>query len=98
MPESLLWSSKGAYDKAIEYYELALASDLKTFGPDHPDVAIDIYNLGFAWNSKGEFDKALKHYKKALKILESSLGFNHPTSHTVRQNLESAQAKLATAE
>lgn len=26
------------YDKAIQYYEQALASYLKTFGEDHPDV------------------------------------------------------------
>ncbi|MCP4277882.1 MAG: tetratricopeptide repeat protein, partial [Gammaproteobacteria bacterium] len=33
------WRALGEYDKAIGLYELALASDLKTYGEDHPDVA-----------------------------------------------------------
>ena len=41
----------GEYDKAIEYYELALASDLKTYDEDHPNVAIRRNNLGAAWDS-----------------------------------------------
>ena len=57
---------KGDYDKAIEYYEQALASDLKTFGPDHPNVATDRNNLGVAWDSKGDYDKAIEYYEQAL--------------------------------
>ena len=30
------WHSLDDYQKAFEYCELALASDLKTFGEDHP--------------------------------------------------------------
>ncbi|HJN25080.1 MAG TPA: tetratricopeptide repeat protein, partial [Rhodospirillales bacterium] len=44
----MAWQAKGEYDKAIEYYELALASDLKTLGEDHPDVARVRNNLGLA--------------------------------------------------
>ncbi len=39
------------FKKAIEYYELALASDLKTYGEDHPVVAGDRNNLGLVWDS-----------------------------------------------
>lgn len=35
----------GEYDKAIEYYEQALDSDVKTLGLNHPDTAIDRFNL-----------------------------------------------------
>ncbi len=37
------------YQEAIEYFELALSSDLKTVGEDHPDVAVRRNNLGSAW-------------------------------------------------
>ncbi len=40
------------YDKAIEYYEKALKSDLKTVGEDHPNVATYRNNLGLAWYAK----------------------------------------------
>jgi tetratricopeptide (TPR) repeat protein len=33
------WKAKGNYDKAIEYYENALKSDLNNYGEDHPNVA-----------------------------------------------------------
>ncbi|MCP4370660.1 MAG: TIR domain-containing protein, partial [Deltaproteobacteria bacterium] len=55
----LAWKAKGEYDKAIEYYEKALKSDLKTFGEEHPNVAIYWNNLGMAWYAKGEYDKAI---------------------------------------
>ena len=37
------------FKKAIVYYEQALASDLKAYGEDHPDVATERNNLGTAW-------------------------------------------------
>ncbi len=51
-------SDLGQYDTAIKYYEKALASDLKTFGEEHPNVAIRWNNLGLAWGNKVDYDKA----------------------------------------
>lgn len=52
-----LWISLGeAYNskcnavKAIRYFELALASDLETFGPNHPNVVMDKHYLSSACN------------------------------------------------
>lgn len=68
----------GEYDKAIGYFEKALASDLKTYGEDHPDVAIDWNNLGGAWESIGEYDKAISYYEKALTFFMQTFGEVHP--------------------
>ncbi len=70
------------YDKAIEYYEKALKSDLKTFGEEHPDVAIDWNNLGAAWHAKGEYDKAIEYYEKALESDLNTFGKEHPNVAT----------------
>ena len=72
------WNAKGKYDKAIEYYEKALKSDLKVFGEDHPDVATYRSNLGEAWKAKGEYDKAIEYYEMALKSDIKTFGENHP--------------------
>jgi tetratricopeptide (TPR) repeat protein len=85
----------GQYDKAIEYFEQALASDLKTYGPDHPDVAIDRNNLGSAWWAKGEYDKAIGYYEKAVSIFELRLGAVHPSTINAKNNLEGARKQLA---
>ncbi len=39
----------GEFDNSIDYFEKALASDLNTFGEDHPRVATYRNNLGSAW-------------------------------------------------
>ena len=75
------------YDKAIEYYEKALKSDLKTLGEDHPNVAIRWNNLGAAWNAKGEYDKAIEYYEKVLKVFILTFGEDHPWVATGWNNL-----------
>ncbi len=77
----------GQYDKAIGYFEKALASGLATFGPDHPDVATYWNNLGLAWNSKGEYDKAIGYYEKAVENFRNNLGKAHPNVATGWWNL-----------
>ncbi|OJA03685.1 tetratricopeptide repeat protein, partial [Bathymodiolus thermophilus thioautotrophic gill symbiont] len=67
------------HKKAIEYFELALKSDLKTYGEDHPEVAISRNNLGTAWKSLGKYKKAIGYYELALVALEKTLGIEHPT-------------------
>ena len=45
--------------KAIGYLEQALASNLQTYGEDHPRVATGRNNLGTAWYALGEYPKAI---------------------------------------
>ncbi len=86
----MAWDAKGEYDKAIEYYEKSLKSDLKTFGEDHPDVATRWNNLGGAQHAKGEYDKAIEYFEKSLKSDLKTFGEDHPRVATYRNNLGSA--------
>jgi len=78
------------YDKAIEYYERALKTNLKIFGEEHPEVARNWNNLGLAWNAKGEYDKAIEYYEKALKSDLKTFGEDHPNVATRWNNLGGA--------
>ncbi len=84
------WNAKGNYDKAIEYYEKALKSDLENFGEDHPNVATYRNNLGATWKSKGEYDKAIEYYEMALKSDLNNFGESHPKVATRWNNLGEA--------
>ena len=77
------------------YYELALASDLKTFGENHPKIATRRNNLGRAWEAKGQHDKAIRYYELALASFLKAFGEDHPYTKVVLGNLARAKAKLA---
>ncbi|BAS68313.1 tetratricopeptide repeat protein [Bathymodiolus septemdierum thioautotrophic gill symbiont] len=85
---------QGEYKKAIEYYELALASDLKTYGEAHPSVATCRNNLGMAWESLGEYKKAIEYYELALASDLKTYGEAHPSVATRRNNLGMAWQSL----
>ncbi|MEJ2743974.1 MAG: tetratricopeptide repeat protein, partial [Gammaproteobacteria bacterium] len=86
----LIAHALGKYDKAIAYYEQALASDVKTFGDAHPTVAARRNNLGVAWRAKGEYDKAIGYYEQALASDLKTFGEAHPDVATDRNNLGGA--------
>ncbi len=83
----LMHNFLGNYDKAIEYYEKALASDLKTFGPAHPKVASHWNNVGLAWDAKGHYNRAIEYYEKALASNLKTFGPAHPEVATFWGNL-----------
>tara|TARA_R110002073_G_scaffold27244_2_gene88187 strand:- start:6042 stop:7136 length:1095 start_codon:yes stop_codon:yes gene_type:complete len=77
----------GEYKRAIEYYEQALTSDLKTHGENHLDVAINRNNLGATWDSLGEYKKAIEYYEQALTSDLKTYGEDHPDVAIDRNNL-----------
>ncbi len=83
----LIFDTLGEYDQAIEYYTKALERDLVTFGPKHPDVAIDWNNLGAAWKAKGDYDRAIEYYTKALESDLLTFGPKHPNVARLWNNL-----------
>ena len=84
----------GQYAKAIEYYQLALASDLKAYGEDHPQVAIRRNNLGGAYKSLGQYAKAIEYYQLALASGLKTYGEDHPQVAIRRNNLGGAYKSL----
>jgi tetratricopeptide (TPR) repeat protein len=58
--------------------ERALAIDEAAFGPDHPNVASAVNNLGLVLKDLGDLEGARAHYERALAIWEKQLGPEHP--------------------
>jgi len=59
-----VYKSWGQYDKAIEYYQQALAIDQK-LGRE-AEIATTLNNIATVYADWGKYDKAFKYYEKAL--------------------------------
>ena len=57
----------------------ALAIDEKSYGPEHPNVAIDLNNLAQLLQDTNRLGEAEPLMKRALAIDEKSYGPEHPT-------------------
>tara|TARA_B110001450_G_scaffold80128_1_gene75961 strand:+ start:361 stop:894 length:534 start_codon:yes stop_codon:yes gene_type:complete len=66
------------YDKAIKYYEKALAIVLKVHSNQHTSTLRSYNNLGSVWEKKREYDKAIEYYEKSLAIKLKVYGDQHP--------------------
>jgi CHAT domain-containing protein/Flp pilus assembly protein TadD len=68
----------GQYGRAAEVAERALSLAEKTYGPNHPAVAISLNDLGALYREMGRHDQAEPLYVRALQMREKALGPNHP--------------------
>jgi eukaryotic-like serine/threonine-protein kinase len=72
-----LETKAGRPEQAIRYHEAALAIRRTRLGPDHPEVASSLYNLGVAYAELGQLDRALQLLQSALEIDRRALGEEH---------------------
>ncbi len=75
------------YDLAKSAFERALKIDEAVYGPDHPQVAIRVNNLGGVLRALGDLAGARASYERALKIDEAVYGPDHPEVATDVNNL-----------
>jgi tetratricopeptide (TPR) repeat protein len=76
-----------AYAQARPLIERALAICEGALGPDEPDTAASLHNLGGLLDSQGDFEGARSYYERALAIREKVLGPDHPDTATSLNNL-----------
>jgi hypothetical protein len=79
---------------ALSLAERSLQIREKTFGPDHPDVAWSISEVGRDLHYLGDEPGARKMWERALAIREKAYGPNHPVVALGLENM--AQSYLST--
>ena len=72
----------------------SLSIEEKRLGPDHPDLAPALNNLGGIYWSLGRYNDALPLYERARKTFERTLDPMHPNVASVLNNLGETYWKL----
>jgi Tfp pilus assembly protein PilF len=68
----------GRYAEAEPLFKRSLEISEKSLGPDHPDVAGNLNNLGELFRHQGRDAEAEPLYKRAIAIVEKTFGSTHP--------------------
>jgi tetratricopeptide (TPR) repeat protein len=82
--------ARAAFTQARRSLERAVRIDEAAFGPDHPEVAPDLNNLGCVLQHLGDLVGAKKNHQRALRIDEAAFGPDHPRVASCLNNLGSA--------
>jgi tetratricopeptide (TPR) repeat protein len=96
----LYLDNRGQLGEAGQALKRALAIAEKVYGPDHPDVATRVSNIGTILLAQGDLPGALQYTQRALAIDEKVYGPDHPTVATLGNNIGQilkAQGDLAGA-
>jgi Tfp pilus assembly protein PilF len=82
----VLWSKKNLREAGL-LYRRAIVIDASLYGPDRPETAADIANLGMLMNEAGQADAGAALLRQALAIYENTLGANSEEARFVRERL-----------
>jgi Tetratricopeptide repeat len=72
----------------------ALAINEAAYGPDHPEVAITLTNLGNVQQDLGDLAGARATLQRALAIFQAAYGPDHPHVATVAGDLQSVEQEM----
>lgn len=81
-------------DKALDYYEKALALYKDLHGKDHPKIATATTNVGFIYRSLELYGDAVNNFESALKIWEKVYTQPHASKAFVLFNLGETYLKM----
>ncbi|HET9211742.1 MAG TPA: serine/threonine-protein kinase [Thermoanaerobaculia bacterium] len=74
-----LFDQRGPSDtEAMRLLEKVLTSHEKVYGPDHPELAQTLFNLGLSWSDLGDDRHARPYLERSLAIYERTLEPDHP--------------------
>jgi tetratricopeptide (TPR) repeat protein len=85
---------QGRYQEAIPIAQRVVELAKRARGPEHPETADALINLGFLFQKVGDYAKAEPLYQEALRIRQKVLGPEHPDTVASLNNLALVYAYL----
>ena len=71
--------------------ERALAIKERHYGPEHPEVAITLFNLGIAYGDLGDTARKKALLERALVIFEHAFGREHAYTQKTQRLLQACE-------
>jgi len=90
----LYLKGRALFADAKSTYERARAFHQQAYGPEHPEVAAIVNNLGEVLRVLGDLEGAKAHFERALVTLEKAYGPDHPDVAVTVSNLGSVLQPL----
>ncbi len=78
---------QGQYAQALALADKALKYSEDTLGPQHPETATCLNDMGGMYENLGKYTNAEAMFKRGLEIREKTLGPEHPFTARNLQNL-----------
>ena len=85
---------QGQYTQALDLAVKALKLSEDTLGPEHPETATCLNDLGGMYENLGDYTNAEAMFKRGLEIREKVLGPEHPFTARSLQNLGSIYTQM----
>src|SRR5262249_5666967 len=85
---------KGDFGAAAAASPRLLEENIRTLGPDHPNVAVALNLLGASHYRQGKFNEAEGDFRRMLTIYERRLGPNHEDTAAALNSLGLVLEKL----
>jgi tetratricopeptide (TPR) repeat protein len=89
---AILALGEGHLAEALHHLEEAMDINERSYGPAHPSVAADCWNLGVVLREQGLEQKAKGSFQRSLDILSRLPEGEHPRAALVRAQLEALAA------
>ena len=86
---------RGDLDEGERLYREALAIKERVLGPDLPEIANTLNNLGTVLRRRGDYADAEVAYRRALALYENVVAPDHPNLAATRRNLDRLLAEVA---
>ncbi len=84
---AVAYQSQNRLEDAFELAATTLDPMREEYGPDHPDVAVTLHNLGVISSQLERFEEAERYLDEALALNGRLLGENHPMVLNTLSNL-----------
>ena len=74
--------------EALPLYQKSLQIDKEILKERHPNIAIDLHNIGTLYFKQGDYTQARQYLEEAYSIFLEKLGEKHPNTQRTKEWLD----------